>query len=76
MGELTYKIGRPTEEEQVTLDFQDGLSRSVDERISLGLIFLGLPVIDDVPYRVFENLDQYRMWADRELPRYLGYYRP
>jgi hypothetical protein len=76
MGELIYKIGRPTEEEQVTLDFRDGLLRSVDERISLGLIPLRLPVINDVPYRVFESLDDYRAWADRELPRYLGYYRP
>lgn len=76
MGKLIYVIGRPTEEEQVMLDFRDGLSRSVDERISLGLIPLGLPVIDDAPYRVFESLDDYRAWADREMPRYFGYYRP
>ena len=75
MGELIYTIGRLTEEEQSMLDFRDGLARSVDERISLGLVPLALPVIDDVPYRVFESLDQYRGWADRELPRYLGYSR-
>ena len=27
MGKLTYIIGGPTEEEQMRLDFQDGLSR-------------------------------------------------
>lgn len=30
--------------------------------------------MNDVPCRVFESLDDYRAWADRELPRYLGYY--
>ncbi len=75
MGKLTYHIGKPTEDEQVLLDFRDGLARSVDDRISLGLIPLALPVINDVPYRVFESLECYRAWADRELPRYLGYAR-
>jgi len=76
MGRLTYIIGRPTEEAQMRLDFQDGLSRSVDERIGLGLIPIRLPVMEDVPYRVFESLEDYRAWADREMPRYFGYYRP
>jgi len=76
MGKLTYIIGRQTEEEQIMLDFRDGLSRSVDERIRLGIIPLNLPVMNDAPYRVFESLDDYRAWADCEMPRYLGYYRP
>ena len=76
MGELIYKIGRVTEEEQLTLDFEDSLSHSVDERIRLGLIFLKLPVMDEAPYRVFESMDQYCAWANRVLPRYLGYGRP
>ena len=75
MGKLIYVIGRPSEEAQMMLDFQDGLSRSVDERIGLGIIPLRLPVMEDAPYRVFESLHDYRAWAERTIPRYFGYYR-
>lgn len=75
MYKLIYKIGKPTEKERLTLDFWDGLSRTVEERISLGLVLFELPVIDDVSYRIFEKMERYRKWAETALPRYLGYYQ-
>jgi len=45
----------------------------VEERIELGFIPMKLPIIDDVPYRVFDRMDDYRRWAE-DLPRWLGYY--
>ena len=75
MHRLMYKIGRTTEEEHLRLDFWDGLSRTVGERINLGFVPFKLPLIDDVPYRIFETMEEYRKWAERTLPRYLGYYQ-
>ncbi len=50
------------------LYFQDGLSRTVEERIRLGFILMKLPVIDDAPYRIFDTMKEYRKWADENLP--------
>ncbi len=57
------------------LDFHDGLSRTVEERINLGFVPVKLPVIDDVPYRIFETMEEYSKWAEKTLPLYLGYYK-
>ncbi len=73
MQKLMYKIGRTSETEHLTLDFWDGLSRTVEGRISLGFIPLKVPVVDDVAYRIFEAMDEYRHWAEQNLPAYLGY---
>ncbi len=73
MHPLIDNVGRTTEGKQTLLDFQDGLARSVEERICLGVIPRALPVINGVPYRVFASLAQYRHWAARALPLYLGY---
>jgi hypothetical protein len=70
-----YKIGKTVEEEHLSLDFRDGLLRTVEDRINLGLVLLKLPVIDDEPYRIFETMEEYRNWGKKKLPRYLGYYR-
>ena len=75
MKKLLYKIGKATEEEHLMLDFQDGLSRTLDERIELGFISFKLPVIDDAPYRIFQTMEEYRQWLEKNLPLYLGYYR-
>ena len=75
MQKLVYRIGKTTEEEQLSLDFTDGLSRTVEDRISLGFVPLKIPVIDEMPYRIFETMEGYRKWSEKELPRFLGYYR-
>jgi len=75
MQKLMYIIGKNTEEVHLRLDFLDGLSRTVEERINLGWIPIKLPVIDDMPYRIFETMKEYRRWTERTLPHYLGYYR-
>ena len=69
-----YRIGKTSDEEHLRLDFLDGLSRTVDERIEFGLIPIKLPVIDDLPYRIFDKMEDYRKWLNTALPKYLGYY--
>jgi hypothetical protein len=71
---VIYHIGRLTEEEQLKLDFLDGLSRTVYERIELGFIPIKLPVIDEERYRIFSTLKEYRKWADENTPSWLGYH--
>jgi len=72
---LIYKIGNISEEEHLKLDFWDGLSRAVEDRISLGFVQIKIPVIDEKPYRIFETMEEYRKWSEKELPRFLGYYK-
>jgi len=55
MGKLKYYIGRLSENEQFNLDFPDGFSWSVYERIELGFMAIKLPVIDDESYRIIER---------------------
>ncbi len=74
MGKISYRIGRLSEEEQFKLDFTDGLSRSVYERIELGFIIMKLPVIDDENYRIFDTMEEYKKWADKNIPSWLGYF--
>jgi hypothetical protein len=74
MERLHYHIGRLNEEEALRLDFSDGLSRTVSERIELGFISMKLPVIDEEYYRIFNNTREYRQWANQNLPKWLGYY--
>ena len=64
-----------SEEESFRFSIADALSRPVDERISLGLFPMRLPVMAEKPYRIFEKMEDYRKWMETELPRYLGYYR-
>lgn len=70
-----YRIGKTSEEKHLELDFLDGLLRSIEERIELGLVPIKLPVIDDLPYRIFDTMEEYRQWLNDALPKYLGFYR-
>jgi hypothetical protein len=74
MKRLIYYIGRPNEEEALRMDFSDGLSRPVHERIELGFIPMKLPIMDVERYRIFNSAKEYRKWANRNLPSWLGYY--
>ena len=74
MRKAIYRIGRISEEEQLTFDFSDGLSRTVYERIQLGFIPMKLPVIDETPCRIFSTTKEYRKWANENTPSSLGYH--
>ncbi len=49
------------------------LEKSVEQRIKYGFFRQYKPVLDDAPYRVFDTMREYREWADKNLPRYLGF---
>ncbi len=49
------------------------LERSLEQRLKYGFFRQYKPVLDDAPYRAFDTMAEYRDWADKNLPRYLGY---
>lgn len=49
------------------------LERSLEQRLKYGFFRQYKPVLDDAPQRVFETMKEYREWADKNLPLYLGY---
>ncbi len=68
-----------TEEEDMELwreQCREQLRRSTDSRLEGGLIYVYRPVLDDVPHRVFDSMDDYRLWCKQNLAKYLGYGPP
>ncbi len=55
---------------------REHLARDVATRIKYGFCHVHKPVLDDVPYRSFATMDEYRAWCEAALPGYLGYRRP
>ncbi len=65
-------------EKKITMDdFKEQcrrqLERSLEHRFKYGFFRQYKPVLDDEPVRVFETMREYREWADKNLPEYLGY---
>ena len=56
-------------------EFEAAARRTLEERIRYGFIHTYKPVLDDVPYRSFDTMEEYRKWCDENLPEWLGYRR-
>ena len=67
---------RANEEEAWREQCRRGLERDVMTRIKYGFCHVHKPVLDDVAFRSFATMAEYRDWCERELPAYLGYKRP
>jgi hypothetical protein len=60
------------EDEQFREQCRRQLRRSVDQRIKYGFFKNYKPILDDES-RSFETMAEYREWAHKTLPKYLGY---
>jgi hypothetical protein len=49
------------------------MDRPLAQRIKYGFYRVYKPVLDDVPWRVFNSTAEYRAWCDANLPEYLGF---
>ena len=67
---------QPNEDEAWRDQCRDQLGRDVVTRIKYGFCHVYKPVLDDVPFRAFATMAEYRAWCERSLPAYLGYGRP
>jgi hypothetical protein len=55
-------------------EFDAAARRSLRERMQYAFIYTYKPVLDDVPYRSFDTMEEYRQWCKKNLPKYLGYW--
>lgn len=56
-------------------EFEAMALRPLPVRVRYGFIRTVKPVLDDAPSRVFDTMQQYRDWCEKELPVWLGYGR-
>jgi hypothetical protein len=56
-------------------EFEAAARRPLRTRMRYAFIKTDKPVMDDAPYRIFDTMEEYRQWCERELPDWLGYGR-
>jgi hypothetical protein len=56
-------------------DFEAAARRTLEQRLRYAFIHTYKPVLDDVPYRSFDTMADYRSWCEANLPSWLGYGR-
>ena len=61
--------------EEWVADFEAAARRTLEERLRYAFIHTYKPVLDDVPYRSFETMEDYRRGCEENLPSWLGYGR-
>jgi hypothetical protein len=71
----TLSTMRLREEEAWREQCRQQLSRDVLTRIKYGFCHVDKPVLDDLPFRTFATMAEYRAWCESNLPSYLGYRR-
>jgi len=71
--DLVYFVGVPEGWEILRKEFELALKRSMVDRMRRGFIKTYKPVIDDLPYRIFNRMRDYHRWCETELPTWLGY---
>jgi len=52
-----------------------GARRPLKQRLRYAFIKTYKPVLDDVSYRSFVSMEEYRRWCEENLPDWLGYGR-
>ena len=56
-------------------EFETAARRPLATRLRYAFIHTYKPVMDDVPYRAFDTMEEYRRWCEANLPDWLGYGR-
>lgn len=54
-------------------DFEAASRRTLEDRMRYAFVRTHKPVLDDVPFRAFDSMEQYRDWCEKNLPSWLGY---
>ncbi len=71
------ELRQPNAEElrQWREEFDAAARRPLEVRMRYAFVKTHKPVLDDANYRVFDTMEEYRQWCERELPSWLGYHR-
>jgi hypothetical protein len=56
-------------------EFEAAARRPLPLRMKYAFIKTYKPVLDDVKFRAFDTMAQYRQWCEENLPDWLGYGR-
>ncbi|HEV3146004.1 MAG TPA: hypothetical protein VGZ47_19110 [Gemmataceae bacterium] len=69
------EIRKPSAEElrEWEEEFEAAARRPLEMRMRYAFIRTYMPVLDDLPYRSFDTMEEYRKWCETELPSWLGY---
>lgn len=54
--------------------FEASLKKSPKQRIIEGFIYNPQPILNDIPYRSWGKMEDYKLWCKNNLPKYLGMY--
>jgi hypothetical protein len=54
-------------------EFEAAARRPLEQRMRYAFIRTHKPVLDDLPFRSFDSMRQYREWCQQHLPVWLGY---
>jgi len=56
-------------------DFAAAARRPIEQHISNSFIHTYKPIFDDVKFRAFRTMEEYRQWCKKKVPSWLGYSR-
>ena len=56
-------------------EFEAASRRTLKQRMKYAFIKTYKPVLDDEPIRLFNTMEDYRQWCEKNLPDWLGYGR-
>ncbi len=56
-------------------EFEAASRRPLETRMRYAFVRTYKPVLDDVSYRSFDTMEEYRRWCESHLPDWLGYGR-
>ena len=70
---LFYYFGKKNKKYIVKKEFEIALKQNILERVDRGFIKTYKPIMDDIPYRIFKSMRDYKNWCNKKLPRWLGY---
>ena len=57
------------------VEFEAASRRTLKQRMKYAFIKTYKPVLDDAPIRLFDTMEDYRQWCEKNLPDWLGYGR-
>jgi len=65
-------MGSPIDPE-LRKEFDAAARRTLRQRLDYSFIRTSKPVLDDLPWRSFDTMEDYRRWCREALPVWLGY---
>lgn len=66
-------MAEPEQPAEWEAEFEAAARRPLPLRLRYAFVHTYKPVLDDVAYRSFDTMAEYRKWCETSLPSWLGY---